>query len=180
MSQPTSPYAPPQSDVAPEAPTVPNAAQVLATRSIRLAGALLDALIYLAAMLPGFVLVLLFPERAVLSSQVLLLGMGIVAVANIMLVATQGQSLGKRVLKIRIVKLDGSPCGFVNGVLLRSWLMAILGLVPVIGVFVSLFDPFFIFGEERRCLHDYLAGTKVISIDSGGAAHSAVQDAWYA
>jgi hypothetical protein len=37
-------------------------------------------------------------------------------------------------------------------------------MIPFIGNFVNLADALFIFGEEHRCLHDHIAGTKVISV----------------
>jgi len=35
--------------------------------------------------------------------------------------------------------------------------------VPGMRELVSLFDAVFIFRDDRRCLHDLLAGTKVVS-----------------
>lgn len=78
------------------------------------------------------------------------------------LVTTTGQTLGKRWAGIRIVKVDGSPLTFVSGVVLRSWVFALLSAIPGIGALVALADVLAIFGSERRCLHDQLAGTTVI------------------
>jgi uncharacterized RDD family membrane protein YckC len=84
------------------------------------------------------------------------------------LIARTGQTLGKRWTNIRIVKLDGSPVDFVSGVLLRTALFdaVILLLISfgprdVSSVF-QLLDIVFIFGATQRCLHDRLAGTKVV------------------
>ena len=78
------------------------------------------------------------------------------------LIATTGQTLAKRWLGIKIVRVDGTPLGFVNGVILRSWVLGLLGNIPIVGPLVSLVNPLMIFGEERRCLHDQIAGTRVI------------------
>ena len=85
------------------------------------------------------------------------------------LVATTGQSLAKRWMGIKIVRLDGSPVGFVHGVLLRSWVISMatnaISTTPglrTLGRLVHLVDALMIFGEERRCLHDHIAGTRVI------------------
>jgi len=51
---------------------------------------------------------------------------------------------------------------FVHGVLLRQWVMGLLNAIPFIGNIIALVDPLMIFGDERRCLHDHIAGTKVI------------------
>ena len=75
------------------------------------------------------------------------------------LIATRGQSLGKMLMFIRIVTTDGQIPGFVSGVLLRNWLRAALSSIP----FFGLIDALFIFSESRRCIHDYLAGTRVVN-----------------
>jgi uncharacterized RDD family membrane protein YckC len=79
------------------------------------------------------------------------------------LIATTGQTLAKRWLGIMIVRTDGSPCGFVNGVLLRNWVIyVLLSFLPFVNYLVWLIDALMIFGDERRCLHDHIAGTRVV------------------
>jgi uncharacterized RDD family membrane protein YckC len=78
------------------------------------------------------------------------------------LISKQGQTLGKKWLGIRIVKLDGSPVDFVSGVVMRSWLVGLMGFVPYLGGCFRLVDYLMIFTDERRCLHDQIAGTKVV------------------
>jgi uncharacterized RDD family membrane protein YckC len=80
------------------------------------------------------------------------------------LTATTGQSLGKKWLKIRIIKTDGSPVNFVSGVILREWITAAIGLIPCVGPLVNLVGILMIFGQNQRCLHDHIAGTKVIAV----------------
>jgi len=36
--------------------------------------------------------------------------------------------------------------------------------VPQVGGLIGLVDILFIFGKERRCLHDLLAGTRVVNV----------------
>ena len=78
-------------------------------------------------------------------------------------VSTTGQTLAKKWLAIRVVKIDDTPVNFVSGVLLRGILPWFLGIIPYLGFVFSLTDALFIFGEQRRCLHDLLAGTKVVT-----------------
>jgi uncharacterized RDD family membrane protein YckC len=84
----------------------------------------------------------------------------IFVVVQIYLLSKDGQTVGKKLTKIRIVKLEtGQNGGFMPNVILRA-------LVPVIinsftGIF-SLVDALFIFREDRRCIHDMLAGTTVV------------------
>jgi uncharacterized RDD family membrane protein YckC len=63
---------------------------------------------------------------------------------------------------LRVVRLDGTPVDFVSGVVLREWVVFGIGSVPFIGMLFRLADSVMIFGEDRRCLHDQIAGTKVI------------------
>ncbi len=80
------------------------------------------------------------------------------------LIAATGQSLAKRFLRIKIVKMDGSSPGFVSGVLLREWLLGAIGLIPTIGPVIGLANSLWIFGGERRCIHDLIAGTRVVRV----------------
>jgi uncharacterized RDD family membrane protein YckC len=87
-----------------------------------------------------------------------LLTLGLVIYQSI-LVSTTGQTLAKRWLGIRIVKMDGSPVNFVSGVLLRFLVgRVLLFIVPL----YSLIDAIWIFKDESRCLHDMIASTKVV------------------
>ncbi|MFM7067364.1 MAG: RDD family protein [Gammaproteobacteria bacterium] len=79
------------------------------------------------------------------------------------LLATRGQTIGKIVMSLRIVRFDdgGNP-GFVKAVLLRTFVWAIITAVPFVGPLVGLIGILFIFRDDRRCLHDHLAGTRVV------------------
>lgn len=80
------------------------------------------------------------------------------------LLTVRGQNLGMILTGVRVVRAnDGLPAGFVHGVLLRFALPVSLVLVlPPFGFLFLLADYCFIFSEGRRCLHDRIAGTKVI------------------
>lgn len=67
--------------------------------------------------------------------------------------------MGKRGAGIRIVRTSGAPVGFFDGVVLRGWVVQTIG--AVIGL-VNLVDVLMIYNKDRRCLHDYIAGTIVI------------------
>lgn len=80
--------------------------------------------------------------------------------------AVRGQTLGKQLLGIQIVDMSGRPAGFLRAVVLRSWVFGLLaglaqGCLRVPGALVPIADALFIFSAERRCLHDYVAGTWV-------------------
>lgn len=73
-----------------------------------------------------------------------------------------GQTIGKNIMRIRIENLDGTKASISTIILKRSLPMQLLSLVPGVGQgLAGLIDPLFIFGKERRCIHDYVAKTKV-------------------
>jgi uncharacterized RDD family membrane protein YckC len=74
------------------------------------------------------------------------------------LIAARGQTLGKYVTCIRIVTVEGKLPGFFQGVVLRNWMCRLLALIPLF----PLIDCLVVFGGARRCIHDYLAGTRVV------------------
>ena len=45
---------------------------------------------------------------------------------------------------------------------LTSFVWAIITAVPFVGPLVGLIGILFIFRDDRRCLHDHLAGTRVV------------------
>lgn len=75
------------------------------------------------------------------------------------LLTTLGQTIGKKAMNIKIVKTDTEENGgFVTNVLIRGILNGIIGFVP----FYALVDILFIFREDRRCIHDLIASTRVV------------------
>jgi uncharacterized RDD family membrane protein YckC len=80
------------------------------------------------------------------------------------LLAIRGQTIGKIVMGLRIVRFeDGGNPGFVKAVLLRTFLWAIITAVPVVGTLIGVVGILFIFRDDQRCLHDHLAGTRVVN-----------------
>ena len=83
---------------------------------------------------------------------------------NSYLLVTKGQTLGKWMLGIRIV--DAASNGAATAVKLlglRYVLVLLLPLIPVVGQLLGLIEVVFIFRDDRRCVHDLIAGTKVVS-----------------
>ena len=80
------------------------------------------------------------------------------------MLATKGQTIGKKLMNLRIVKTDtGRNGGFVPNVLLRAIVgQGLLGVIPLYG----LVDALFIFRDDRRCIHDMVAGTTVVRSDA--------------
>lgn len=79
--------------------------------------------------------------------------------AQTILLTRSGQTLGKRAVRIRIVRIDtGENGGFITNVLMRTLLNWILCFIP----FYGLVDTALIFRGDRRCVHDHLARTRVV------------------
>jgi uncharacterized RDD family membrane protein YckC len=81
---------------------------------------------------------------------------------NVYLLATTGQSIGKRFMGTRIVTKDGRPVPVVLTVLLRTFAPMAVGFVPFAGNFFGLLDGLWVLGTQRRCIHDHMAGTIVV------------------
>ncbi len=81
----------------------------------------------------------------------------------------EGQTMGKRLLRIRMVDYTtGEVPSMVQLIAVRFLPVQLINLIPGIGPLLALVDVLFIFGSERRCLHDLLAGTKVVTADAMG------------
>jgi len=79
------------------------------------------------------------------------------------LVANNGQSIGKRLVGIKIVRTDGSRASLARIFLLRNVVSGLPNLLPYLGLLYQLIiDPIFIFQDSRRCLHDMIADTIVV------------------
>ena len=95
---------------------------------------------------------------------------------NIVLLYRYGQTVGKKALGIRVVRMDGSRVSFARFFFLRWLAMAVIGgivggicgalRIPFVGNLVGIADILFIFGPACRCLHDYVADTQVVTAAS--------------
>jgi uncharacterized RDD family membrane protein YckC len=82
---------------------------------------------------------------------------------NMWWLTVRGQTVGKRLAGIRIVLAnDDRPPGFVRAVVIRSFLNAVFTSVGSVGALYGIADILFILRPDRRCIHDHLAGTRVV------------------
>jgi len=127
-------------------------AQTPASRGSRLLAVIVDT----AAFLALYLVALVFNEP-----MIAVVGLMALVACQIYFLSSLGQSIGKKVMGIRIVKnTTGENGGFGTNVLVRLIANGILGFVPL----YSLVDVLFIFRQDRRCLHDLIAGTKVVEV----------------
>lgn len=93
--------------------------------------------------------------------------------------AMWGQTWGKRLLGIRIVDMQGRHVSFVHLLTMRYGIRDLtffaLSFVPVSFLLplANLLNLMLIFGEERRCGHDLIAGTQVIRVRTPASLQAA-------
>jgi uncharacterized RDD family membrane protein YckC len=140
----------------------------LAGRGARLLAQIVDGLAGCVVALPGAALLIMGGGGK--NSMLALTGMGLLGVGvlallivQIYLLTTRGQTVGKKLLNVKIVvEADDTNPGFVKAFLLRVLVNAIIGAIPLVGFLYTIVDICFIFRGDRRCIHDLLAGTKVV------------------
>ncbi|MBI2379936.1 MAG: RDD family protein [Gammaproteobacteria bacterium] len=156
----------------PEASLVTESATVLADRGTRLGAAIIDGLIMMALVLPvmyvsGYFALAMAGEQPSLATQLgwSLLGFTAFVLVQGKFLAQSGQTIGKKLLKIRIVTLEGDKPEFKKLVGLRYLVPQLIAAIPLVGPVFGLANVLAIFGAERRCIHDYIAGTRVVVCD---------------
>lgn len=91
--------------------------------------------------------------------------LGALFLLQVVLLSVRSQSVGNILLRTRIVRVsDGQPGGFLRAFLLRGFLARLIRQVPFLGGIFWIVDSCFIFRDDRRCLHDLIAGTKVVKV----------------
>ncbi|MFY0525454.1 RDD family protein [Archangium gephyra] len=144
----------------------------LASRGSRLAAMLVDRLASALPLLGSFLIWGLLSRGLAEDKSapliLLLMPVGMLGTLGMMawqlhLLVTTGQSLGKRLLGIQVVRSDGSPIDLGRHLLLRNMVPAVL-LLPTLGLF-GLVNALLIFTAGRRCLHDHIADTQVIVVN---------------
>lgn len=155
------------------------ATDVLATRSERFAGAFVDGLVQIILVVPAsfalvFILMMVMTIEDVnslgfeLVTSVLgfFIGAGAFLLVNGYLLATRGQTVGKVLLKTKIVSDSGEQLPLSHLVLRRYVPIWAVTSLPWIGGLFGLANALAIFRENRKCIHDDIAGTKVIKLPS--------------
>ena len=164
------PYAPPKAEVR-DAP-VPAYTGELASRGSRLIASIVDAVIAAFITFPLMFLTGYWQRAIARDPDILGLGLGITAAAFVAFVvihgrwlAKHGQTVGKRLVGIRIVNVSDDRVPTLATTLGKRYgVMWLVSLIPNVGPVVSLVDDLLIFRGDRRCLHDLIAGTKVINV----------------
>ncbi|MFT5578565.1 MAG: putative RDD family membrane protein YckC [Paraglaciecola psychrophila] len=100
-------------------------------------------------------------EPSQLALRLILLLVTSYLVLNVWLLAKHGQTLGKRLLGIRIAANTDGQKPVLWRLLARAVSVFVITAIPLWGLLLLIVDSLFIFGPQRRCLHDFLLGTSV-------------------
>lgn len=90
------------------------------------------------------------------------LGFLVIMIVNIVFLHKYGQTIGKRLVGIKVVQTNGLRCELWRFIFLRGLPIGILSNIPLFGALVGIVDTLMIFGQEQRCLHDLIANTIVV------------------
>jgi uncharacterized RDD family membrane protein YckC len=141
----------------------------LASRGKRLGGAMIDGIISMVIIVPIMlatgVLQRLFTGKGMTIGQqaaFFVVGWIVFLLLNGYLLLNRGQTIGKVAMKTKIVDRSGNIPNFGELLVLRYLVLGLVAQIPIIGGLAGLVDALFIFGTERRCVHDYMAGTRVV------------------
>lgn len=91
-----------------------------------------------------------------------LIGIIFFLLINGYLLSKYGQTIGKKLLDIKIVDLNGDISEFNSLIAKRYVPVWVVSQIPVIGGILAIIDVLFIFREDKRCIHDLIAGTRVV------------------
>ena len=158
----------------------------LASPWIRLVAWLIDVMIYfvvtMVAVMIGIALAGVgladladFDIGFLLGAFAIVIGLTVLAfliifIVQMVLLATRGQTIGKIIMKIRIVDAQtGEHPGWARLILLRTvvngLISGVLNAIPVVGQGLGglyfIIDSLFIFRADHRTIHDMIAGTRV-------------------
>jgi len=164
-------FAPPQAHVE----DLATGEQVLAGRGERFIAATLDGLIgggvgWVIGMIPA-VQKLLQAQTAAVAENVWTLTPWTLTVGVVVFLAlqgwpllTRGQTIGKIIMKLRIVRPDGSRPDAFRLLGLRYGIGILCNLNVVVMMIYGMLDSLMIFRSSRKCLHDTIADTLVIKL----------------
>jgi uncharacterized RDD family membrane protein YckC len=161
----SNPYAPPKAAVHDVSVAEPGIAP--ADRGARLGASILDSFFFMVMVYLPFIGGAMFagassdpedPAALLAGGMVALVGLIIWCWITFRSLSRTGQSIGKRMVGIKVVRSDGSPASLGRIIWLRNILNSVIAIIPAYGIIDSLF----IFAESRQCLHDKIADTIVI------------------
>jgi len=98
--------------------------------------------------------------------RMLLLGLASYVLLNLWLLWTRGQTVGKALLGIAIVRASTGERAalwrlFVRGLFFLTLYLVVL--IPYVAL-IPVIDQILIFRKDRRCVHDWASGTAIVRV----------------
>lgn len=166
----SNPYSAPAAEI--QQPVAPSGA--LAERSTRLGAAMIDGLIMIVIVGPlmWFTGYIARAQAAAMAGEMFLIEPILWTAAGFVLfmlvqskpLKDNGQTWGKKLTNIKIVDLTGAKPP-LNVILFKRYLpVQAISAIPKLGMIFALVNVLFIFSADRRCVHDRIAGTKVVKV----------------
>jgi len=147
----------------------------LAGRSDRFIAAMIDAIIILIPVsITILLMVLVFGldfdvENNNVSPVIYIVGavvsFSVFFYINYKKLSENGQTIGKQFMGIQIVDLENNVIPIKTLILKRLLPYWLLPQIPFVGGILNLVNMLFIFGKPRRCIHDFIAGSKVVTVN---------------
>ena len=141
------------------------ASSELASPVSRLVAVIIDTLIYVFGGIVGGIVGFFAIGGETGAGALAIVAFIAIFIVQIVLLVTRGQTIGKIVMNVRIVdSVTGAHPGWARLILLRVIVQSILTSIPGVGFIYFIVDSLFIFREDRRTIHDMIAGTRVDKI----------------
>ena len=157
-------YSPPESQL-----EKPETGPQLASRWSRFWGAMIDGLIGMAISMPVLIMVgywdramaqQITPMETVMGA---IFGFTMFIVVHGYFLSRDGQTIGKKLVGTRIVSAESNELLPLWKILFARYLpISVVANIPLAGTGLLIVNYLFIYRKDKRCLHDLVAGTKVI------------------
>ena len=140
----------------------------LVSRGTRLGGAFLDGIISALIIIPIFFAIGAFGNEMIeepnLGMQIFqfLIGWIVFFALNGHLLVKRRQTLGKMIVNSKVVNKRGRTPSVTDIIGKRYIVPSIISSIPLVGQVFGLVNALFIFREDKRCVHDHIAGTYVV------------------
>lgn len=141
----------------------------LATPARRLAGFLLDVIIYVGIATVALIIVgtdfdALARGDDVVSGPVLFMIVIVIGVYQVTLITSRGQTVGKMLVRTRVIDDTSRGLPSFQQAFVRWGAPAAVGAVPWLSLLAPLMYAWLLRDPRRQGLHDKLAGTMVVSV----------------
>lgn len=147
--------------IPPPLATNPSVPQSTVSVWIRLVAVIVDGFI---VVIPSFIVMMVLPFPDFLKDILMSLVAGALLVAINWNHLQNGQTIGKKMLGLRIVRKDGSAAAREHIVMRRILPLWVVGAIPILGPLLLLADALCIFRPANNTLHDDYADTKIIPV----------------